>query len=140
MKLAACEAKLDTTGKEFERLRSAECRQPFVAEIERVRQETEADMAQNLYALQTENLQLRHKQSLLEAQVANFLNSSAQETAEESSQTMDHLQEAVLRLHSPTSPRNTGASSVSHPSDDPDRSSQDSISLVSERSLVKQLS
>lgn len=71
MKLADCEAHLDQSEKEVERLRAVESGQPFVEEIERVRQEAEAAMAQKLYALPNENLQLQHKNLLLEGQMAN---------------------------------------------------------------------
>lgn len=78
--LADCETRLDQANKEVDRLRAAESRQPFVEEIQRVRQEAEAAMAQKLYALQSENLQLQHKNSLLEGQMANHLNCSSNST------------------------------------------------------------
>lgn len=59
MKLADCEAHLDQSEKEVERLRAVESGQPFVEEI-----------AQKLYALPNENLQLQHKNLLLEGQMA----------------------------------------------------------------------
>ncbi|OQR75878.1 hypothetical protein BIW11_08139, partial [Tropilaelaps mercedesae] len=78
--LADCEARLAQSDKEVERLRAAESRQPFVEEMQRVREEAEAAMAQKLYALQSENLQLQHKNSLLEGQMANHLNCSPSAT------------------------------------------------------------
>ncbi|XP_022651820.1 centromere protein F-like isoform X4 [Varroa destructor] len=59
VKLADCEAHLDQSEKEVERLRAVESGQPFVEEI-----------AQKLYALPNENLQLQHKNLLLEGQMA----------------------------------------------------------------------